>query len=73
MTAKRFGIMPRFLLKLLLKEKIVNFNLKHYAPTFLFGNIIGVADFTRENIVKPLYKVMPVNFKLWYDKIRYKA
>ena len=72
-TAKRFGIMPRFLLKFLLKEKTVNFNLEHYTPTFLFGNIVGVADFTRENILKPLYKATPVNFKLWYDKVRYKA
>ena len=72
-TSKRFGVMPRFLLKLLLKEKIVNFNLKHYTPTFLFGNIVGAADFTRENVIKPLYKAMPVNFKLWYDKVRYKA
>lgn len=72
-TQHRFGIMPRNLIKKLLKEKIVNYNLKHFTPTFLAGQFVSLADFSRENIIKPLYRTMPVNFKLWYDKVRYKA
>jgi len=27
----------------------------------------------RESVAKPLYRSMPVSFKNWYDKVRYRA
>jgi radical SAM superfamily enzyme YgiQ (UPF0313 family) len=72
-TKKRFGLMPRSLLNLLLKKKLIKFNLKHKQLTYLFGYLIGISDFTRENIIKPLYRSLPVSFKIWYDKVRYRV
>ena len=72
-TKKRFGLLPRKLVEKLINERIVNFNYGHLAPTYIVGNLIQALDFTRENIAKPVYRSMPVSFKVWYDKIRYKA
>ena len=72
-TEKRFGIMPNFLLNFLLKEKFVRFNLKNTAFTYTIGYIVQVMDLLREKVAKPLYRSMPINFKIWYDKIRYRV
>jgi len=72
-TKKRFGLMPRFLLNLLIKEKIVNFNLKYKQLTYLFGSLVGLFDFIRESIIKPVYRSFPVSLKIWYDKARYRV
>jgi len=72
-TKKRFGIMPRSLLNILLKEKRVQKNLKNPFPSFLITKILGIVDLVRERIFKPLYRSLPVSFKIWYDKTRYRV
>ena len=72
-TKHRFGIMPRFLLNMLLKENIVSFNLKHKPFTYILGYMIHISDSLRENIAKPIYRnILPVKFKVWFDKARYR-
>jgi len=72
-TKHRFGIMPRFLLNILLKENIVSFNLKHKPFTYILGYMIHISDSLRENIAKPIYRnILPVKFKVWFDKARYR-
>lgn len=71
-TEKRFGSMPNFLLNYFLRPERVKYNLKNPSFTYLFLFFVGISDKIRENIVKPVYRAMPVNFKVWYDKIRYK-
>ncbi len=72
-TENRFGLMPSFLLNFLLKEKRVKKNLKNpiIAYIALFG--VSIADLIRERILKPTYRSLPVSFKVWYDKIRYRV
>ncbi|MAG45315.1 MAG: hypothetical protein CMH63_00900 [Nanoarchaeota archaeon] len=72
-TKKRLGLMPRSVLKKLISPKLVNYNQKHSLPTNTAGSFVSVMDNFRENIAKPLYRSLPVNFKNWYDKIRYRA
>jgi anaerobic magnesium-protoporphyrin IX monomethyl ester cyclase len=72
-TKKRIGLMPRRLLNYLIKENVVDYNLKHLKPTYLAGGLVSYMDYVREHGLKPLYSKMPVNFKMWYDKIRYHA
>ena len=57
----------------LIKKGIVDFNIKHESPTYLTGEMVSVMDNMREKIAKPVYRSMPVNFKNWYDKVRYRA
>ena len=71
-TKNKYGLLPSKLLDTLLKEKIINYNLKHKLPTFLLGSFIGTLDNFREKIAKPIYRSLPTNFKAWYDSIRYK-
>ncbi|MBS3095217.1 B12-binding domain-containing radical SAM protein [Candidatus Woesearchaeota archaeon] len=72
-TKTRYGSIPAKLLDKLVSGKSIDFNYKHMFFTSLAGNFVQAADFTRENIAKPIYRSMPVSFKLWYDKVRYKA
>ncbi len=73
-TKRRFGIMPNILLGILIKPAILNFNIKHTAPSFVLGTIVGVSDFIRENIAKQIYRnLLPTGFKVWYDKVRYRV
>lgn len=72
-TDRRYGIIPAGLLKRLISPKVVNFNLKHLLPTYTAGQIVQMADYFREAIAKPVFRMMPVSFKMWYDKVRYKA
>jgi len=72
-TERRYGIMPEFLLRFLVRDGVVNFNLKHTGLTYFIGFFVGVFDFTRENIMKPVYRGLPVGFKVWYDRVRYRV
>ena len=72
-TEKRFGFMPTFLLKWLLVPKRVRKNLKNPFMTNLALGIVGFYDLIREKILKPAYRASPLNFKAWYDKIRYRV
>ncbi len=71
-TERRFGVMPNFLLNLLLSESLVRFNLKHPGFTFFVGYFVGISDCLREKVAKPLFRSMPSGFKAWYDKVRYR-
>lgn len=72
-TKHRFGIMPRFLLNILIKDNLIKFNIKHKTPTYLIGYNIYLIDIIREKIAKPFYRnILPVNFKVWFDKARYR-
>lgn len=70
---KRYGVMPEFLLKQLLKPGIVKTNQKVKAFTYFVGYNVMAADYFRENVAKPVYRSMPLSVKLWYDKVRYRA
>jgi radical SAM superfamily enzyme YgiQ (UPF0313 family) len=72
-TGMRFGFMPNFLLNFLLKEKRVKRNLKNPTLTYLVLFAVSIADLIREKILKPTYRSLPVSFKAWYDKIRYRV
>lgn len=72
-TEKRFGIMPNFLINFLLKPKVVAFNEKYKFPTYFIGYIVMFFDFLREKVAKPVYRSLPIDFKVWYDKFRYRV
>ncbi|MBI2107388.1 B12-binding domain-containing radical SAM protein [Candidatus Woesearchaeota archaeon] len=72
-TNTRYGLLPAFVVDNLIKKGIVDFNIKHESPTYLAGEMVSVMDNMREKIAKPVYRSMPVNFKNWYDKVRYRA
>ncbi len=72
-TDRRYGLVPSFVLDRLVKESMVNFNEKHKAPVYTAGTMVQSMDFMRENLAKPLYRKMPVSFKMWYDRTRYQA
>ena len=72
-TEKKFGLMPNPLLDYLLEPARVKHNLRNPTFTFFLLYWLGIMDWSRERIAKPLYRSMPVNFKSWYDKVRYKV
>ncbi len=72
-TDKRYGLIPYFVLKRLIKPGFVNFNLKHNFLTYSIGFFVKILDFVRENLAKPLYRATPTSFKVWYDKVRYRV
>lgn len=71
-TEKRFGLMPNFLINNLLQKKKINRNLKNTFRTRMVLFLVSQMDLIRERILKPTYRSMPVAFKVWYDKSRYK-
>ncbi len=72
-TDKRYGLIPAQLLRWLIKPNVVDFNLKHTAPTYMVGTGVQAMDFVREHMAKPLYRSLPTGFKVWYDKVRYRV
>lgn len=72
-TKTRFGVMPNFLINYLLKPKIVKKNLRNHLRSLIILEIVGFYDLIREKILKPAYRSLPVNFKVWYDKVRYRV
>ena len=71
-TNTRFGPMPNFLVNYLLKPKRIKKNLKNPFLTLLILKIVSFSDLIRERILKPFYRSLPVSFKAWYDKVRYR-
>ncbi|MEK6827415.1 MAG: hypothetical protein AABX99_02945, partial [Nanoarchaeota archaeon] len=65
--------MPSFLLNGLLVPKRVKKNLRNPFPTYLILNLVSIVDLMREKVAKPFYRSLPVDFKVWYDKIRYRV
>ncbi len=72
-TEKRFGFMPSSLINWLLFSKRVEKNLRNPFMTKNILNLVGLMDLIREKVLKPTYRSLPVNFKVWYDKIRYRV
>ena len=72
-TKTRLGLMPRKLVQKLINPKLVTYNIKHEMPTYTVGKMVSTMDWFRENIAKPMYRAMPIEFKTWYDQVRYKA
>lgn len=72
-TENRFGIMPNFLLNFLLKEDRVKRNLRNPTLSYVALYFISIADLIRERILKPAYRSLPISFKVWYDKTRYRV
>ena len=72
-TDSRFGIMPNTLINYLLKSDRINHNLKNQISTLIALRFVSIMDLIRERILKPTYRSLPLNFKIWYDKIRYRV
>lgn len=72
-TKSRFGPMPNFLINWALKPKRLNKNLKNQNITYFVLFFVEIYDLIRERVLKPLYRSLPLNFKVWYDKARYRA
>ncbi len=72
-TKSRFGLMPNFTLKYLLQNKRIRKNLKNPLLSNLILFDVSLMDLIRERIIKPLYHSLPLSFKIWYDKARYRV
>jgi len=72
-TDTRFGLMPNFYINYLLKPERIKRNLKNKFPTRAALFFLSWSDLAREKIAKPVYRSMPVSFKAWYDKVRYRV
>ena len=72
-TKTRYGLLPTVVVDRLISRGMVDFNLKFKSPTNMVGEVVSVMDTMRENVAKPVYRSMPVGFKNWYDKVRYRA
>jgi anaerobic magnesium-protoporphyrin IX monomethyl ester cyclase len=68
-TKRRFGTMPNFILNKLIK----NYQKEHKTFTHIVGPMVGLSDFFRENLLKPIYRSTPTSIQAWYDKIRYRV
>ncbi|MDD5012047.1 MAG: radical SAM protein [Candidatus Nanoarchaeia archaeon] len=71
-TKTRFGFLSNSLINYLLKPERVKRNLRNNLRTLIVLEIVGFYDLIREKIAKPFYRSLPVNFKVWYDKVRYR-
>ena len=72
-TKSRFGALPNSLINYLLKPEIIRKNKENHLLTYFVLSLVGVSDTIRERIAKQIFRSMPVNFKVWYDKVRYKV
>lgn len=72
-TEKRFGIMPDYLVNYLLEPERVKRNLENEFPTRFVLFFVSLSDTIREKIAKPVFRSLPLNFRVWYDKIRYRV
>ena len=72
-TEKRYGILPKKLIIYLLNEKRVKRNLKNQFPTKIALFFVSIFDIIRERIMKPTFRSLPLDFRTWYDKIRYRV
>ena len=72
-TETRFGMLPNSMINYLLKPTRVKKNLKNPFLSLLVLKFIALEDLIRERILKPVYRSLPISFKVWYDKVRYKV
>lgn len=72
-TKNRFGFMPNSLINYLLKSKRVEKNLRNELPTIVSLKFVKLMDTFRERIAKQIYRSLPLSFRIWYDRVRYKV
>ena len=72
-TENRFAFMPNKLINWLLKPSRIRRNLKNTTVTRIALFFVGISDKIRENIMKPTYRSLPLSFRAWYDKVRYRV
>ncbi|GBE20405.1 MAG TPA: B12-binding domain-containing radical SAM protein [Candidatus Pacearchaeota archaeon] len=72
-TENRFGFMPNFLINYLLKPERIRRNLRNESPTLMALKLVSVFDLIREKIAKPFYRSLPLRFRIWYDRARYRV
>jgi len=72
-TQNRFGFLPNKMVNYLLKTENVKRNLRNPMLTLMLLELIGYYDLVRERILKPTYRSLPINFKVWYDNVRYRV
>ncbi len=72
-TGKRFGLLPNKLINYLLKPHRIKRNLRNPFRTRIVLFFVSYMDLIRERILKPAYRSMPVGFKVWYDRVRYRV
>ncbi len=72
-TEKRYGVLPKSVINYLLKEKRVEKSLKNQFSTRIALFFVSIFDLVRERIMKPTFRSLPLNFRTWYDKMRYRV
>lgn len=72
-TERRYGLLPAWFVDYLTSSNTVSYNVENEKPTYTVGELVEVMDNTREKIVKPIYRSMPVSFKVFYDRVRYRV
>jgi len=72
-TGRRYGLIPARALDYLTRKDIVTYHVENERPTYTVGEVVEVMDNTREKIAKPLFRAMPLQFKTFYDRVRYKV
>jgi len=70
-TKRRMGCFPNFYLNYLLKPARVKKNLQNPLLSNMIVSIMGFLDNLRARTLKRLFRSLPLNFKLWYDKLRH--
>ncbi|MAG02941.1 hypothetical protein CMI42_06390 [Candidatus Pacearchaeota archaeon] len=71
-TERRYGLLPAWFVNYLTRPRRVKYHIGNESPTYMAGEVVEVMDNTREKIVKPIFRSMPVKIKTFYDKVRYK-
>jgi len=71
-TERRYGLLPASFVEYLTRKDMVSYNIKNEKPTYIAGEFVEVMDNTREKIIKPAFRAMPVRVKTFYDKVRYR-
>jgi anaerobic magnesium-protoporphyrin IX monomethyl ester cyclase len=71
-TKNRFGLMPNSVLNYLLAPERIKRNLRNEFPTLFVLKFVRLMDIFRERIAKQIYRSLPIDFRIWYDKVRYR-
>jgi len=70
----RYGLLPSALLNYLIREERVERNLRNPGKTLFALKVLGVMDWFRESVAKKVYRgLLPVGFKVWWDRVRYRV
>ncbi len=72
-TERRFGLLPAWYVDHLTSKRVVEKHVANEKPTYTVGEIIEVMDNTREKVIKPIYRKMPIKVKTFYDRVRYRV